>query len=80
MILFNEYKLSELIKFKIQFVWWGRVPTVKFYRWPEAGAIDTEHFMYPLYYGFYFGLFEFRLFNTRWSDFMIRSRAGGIIA
>jgi len=47
---------------KLQFVWWGRFPRVKFWQFPRKPSSYYEFNKKPVFYGLYFGIFEIRYF------------------
>lgn len=59
------YSLKDLLGFKVQFLWWGRLPKLKVYSFPQDRG--TMPF---LFLGLYLGIIEFRLFNDHYTRFI----------
>lgn len=59
----NWNKLELPGKRRLQIIWWWRLPTVRFWRYPELPARwYYEHLDKPIFYGLYLGVCEIRYF------------------
>ncbi|KKN71466.1 hypothetical protein LCGC14_0420450 [marine sediment metagenome] len=50
---------------KLQFVWWWRFPTIKFWAYPRSFKQHNALKGKPMFYGLYLGILEIRYFPLR---------------